>query len=353
MRVLLAGWKNRHYYGGLEVHIQKAFEVFREYYEDVEIFLAVPRFDDTLTRKRTEERIVYISIKSDNFFDSALEYSRKLAQWAKRKRMDIIHTHDWLSANAGIFLKNAGIKWVHTHHSLWFARQFFEYGQDKIRQIEINANKADFVFTVSNLMKKECESREIRIDKIVHGGGMLEFKSAKIGNTSNEKFFLYAGRLSKAKGVDILLAAFAKYVNNSTVKRKLVITGEGELKSRMTELISMLKLEKYVEFMGFVEPSILERLYIKCHAFIHPAYFEPYGISLVDAAQIEKPLVCCKRCGALEVIDGAMVLRGITIEEIFEALIRLDEIQKTTNLNRSVASWKNVADAYANAYCSV
>jgi glycosyltransferase involved in cell wall biosynthesis len=348
MRVLIAGWQNRDYYGGLEVHIKHVFDELKknEKYGKMEIFLAYPAFKP---ETKVKESVIPIPINSARFMDAAAEYSTKLARWIKRNDINVVHTHDWLSIKAGMAVKNR-VKWVHTHHSLWFARQFFEHEEDKIKELEFLANNADFVFTVSELMKSECESRELRIDDVVYSGGALEFREEKLPTQSN--FLLYAGRLSKSKGVDLLLVSFAKYLNEVGEKKKLIITGEGELKDRIVDLVKMLKLEDHVELMGFVDKRTLEALYVKCAAFIHPAYFEPYGISLIDAARIRKPLICNKKCGALEVIKNANVMDKASIEDLVEALINLD-YKKSTSLNVKLASWENVAKAYANTYISL
>ncbi len=351
MRVLLAGWHNGRHYGGLEVHLKRVFHMLKESFDDLQFLVSYPVFDSRMMLRKEDIIAIPLRSKPAEHLKAALEYSSKLASWIKRHDVDVLHTHDWLSINAAKILKkdakNTG--WVHTHHSLWFARQLFEHPEDRVKEMEIYANDADYIFTVSKLMKKSCLQRGLSVDNVVYSGGAIDFRNNP--ETSSE-FLLYAGRLSKVKGVDLLLVAFAKYVNEAESPLKLIITGEGELRERVKYLIRMLKLERFVDLRGFVDERTLKALYLKCAAFLHPAYFEPYGISLVDAAEISKPIICSKNCGALEVIENVQTIERNDVSSLVKALMNLD-LYRNTELDSKRASWNKVAKIYVDSYLSV
>jgi glycosyltransferase involved in cell wall biosynthesis len=70
-------------------------------------------------------------------------------------------------------------------------------------------------------------------------------------NSQSEPVFLAVGRLSLQKDYETMLKAFAQYkLNNSG---KLLILGEGELRTKLENLITTLKLDNEVNLLGFTD----------------------------------------------------------------------------------------------------
>jgi glycosyltransferase involved in cell wall biosynthesis len=66
-----------------------------------------------------------------------------------------------------------------------------------------------------------------------------------------EPLLLGIGRLTEAKGFDILLRAFA--VTQKSLPTKLIILGDGPLRSHLLNLSAQLGIEEKVDFPGFVD----------------------------------------------------------------------------------------------------
>ena len=66
-----------------------------------------------------------------------------------------------------------------------------------------------------------------------------------------EPYLLYFGRLSKEKGVDILLEAYAWYVETVDAPMRLKIVGTGPLESGLKALAERLDVSGNVDFAGF------------------------------------------------------------------------------------------------------
>ncbi len=364
-RVLLVGWRTHPtIYGGLEVHLERVFSFLRQE-EGLDVWMALPSWEGRASPYSISpnEKVINVHLPhSENIIENSIHYASRLKRLVKSEKFDVIHTHDWM----GIMLANhlgKDVRWVHTHHSFWFTRQAFEHENDELRRLEEIADKASFVFTVSRLMEKEATRRGMRIDSVTYGGPTFSsqdivryFQHHAKTKDDESSCFLYVGRLTRHKGVDVLLCAYRRYLDESSEPAKLVIIGDGELRDKLRTLAGLLGLENMVEFRGFVEKNELLEAYSKARAVVHPAHFEPYGISLVDCAVLNIPLLCSERCGALEVIENVQTFRSVAVEELAEALIAFDySAEKLTppSCDLKRACWERVSNEYCEAYLSL
>ena len=102
---------------------------------------------------------------------------------------------------------------------------------------------------------------------------------------NSQIIFLSAGRLiNKIKGYDLALLALA------TIKKKYPdfkflyrIAGIGQDFELLKSLATELNLIEEVEFVGWLEADELPKFFQNGHFFLHPARYEPYGVSVLEA----------------------------------------------------------------------
>lgn len=113
-----------------------------------------------------------------------------------------------------------------------------------------------------------------------------------------EDYFLIAGRVVGAKGLDLAIEA----ANKLGVKLKIV----GEPAGLRWEQEKLQKMKgKTVEFLGRVPDEELYRLYGQCRAFLALAQDEDFGITPVEAMAAGRPVIAFKGGGYLEsVVEG-------------------------------------------------
>jgi glycosyltransferase involved in cell wall biosynthesis len=99
--------------------------------------------------------------------------------------------------------------------------------------------------------------------------------------------FLYAGRLDREKGVDVLLRAFEQ------VPGRLVVAGSGREEVRLRALTP-----NGVEIVGPKSRDELVRLYAEADVVVLPSRSEPWGMVLNEAAAAGLPLVATDEVGA-------------------------------------------------------
>jgi glycosyltransferase involved in cell wall biosynthesis len=99
--------------------------------------------------------------------------------------------------------------------------------------------------------------------------------------------FLYAGRLDREKGLEVLVRAFAR------APGRLVIAGTGPEEARLRALA-----DGRVRFLGALDRDALPAVYAEADAFVLPSRSEPWGMVLNEAATAGLPLVATEGVGA-------------------------------------------------------
>lgn len=105
-------------------------------------------------------------------------------------------------------------------------------------------------------------------------------------NKFKEPFFLFIGALRYYKGLHLALNS----IKDTNIK--LVIAGANGVENNLKSQANKLKLEN-VNFLGFVEEEDKIALLNLCYGFIFPSHLrsEAFGISLLEAASVGKPLI--------------------------------------------------------------
>ncbi len=220
---------------------------------------------------------------------------------------DIVIAHDWLSAIAGMTVKKeASLPFAFHVHSTEKGRTLGN-GSEVVSNIELHAAKAaDLIVTVSYAMKDELVSLGFPKEKIqvAYNGVDAEKYDPKditaeqikkirdaYSVKDDEFMILFVGRLVGVKGVDKLIMAMP-HILQKIPKAKLVILGLGDLQEYLTNLVNHMRLNNYVKFrFEFVpeEERILH--YAACDVAVFPSLYEPFGIVVLEAMSMERPVV--------------------------------------------------------------
>lgn len=222
-------------------------------------------------------------------------------------KFDMICAHDWLSAMAGIIVKQeTGLPFVFHLHSTEWGRAMGGGSKTVIHMEETAATVADRVITVSYPMEEDLIRHGfdhtkinvcwngIRVDKYDPNRLATEEVTglrSRYGISSEERMVLFVGRLTAVKGVLNLVKAMPTVLSKHP-EAKLVILGKGELERTVSDLINRLDLGEKVK-VKFEFVSEEERIlhYGACDVFVAPSVYEPFGIIALEAMAMEKPIV--------------------------------------------------------------
>jgi len=222
-------------------------------------------------------------------------------------KYDAVIAHDWLSAIAGITIKKeAGLPFIFHVHSTEKGRTLGN-GSEVVSNIELRAARAaDLIVTVSYAMKDELISLGFPKEKIqvcYNGVDPQKYNPETVnseqtrkirelyGVKDDEPMILFLGRLVGVKGVDRLIMAMP-HVLQKIPKAKLVIVGLGDLQDYLVNLVKTMRLHDSVK-LNFEFISEEERIlhYAACDVAVFPSLYEPFGIVVLEAMSMERPVV--------------------------------------------------------------
>lgn len=118
--------------------------------------------------------------------------------------------------------------------------------------------------------------------------------------------FVYGGRLSREKGVDLLLRAFAR-VAPDVPHARLRIVGDGAARAALEVEAAALGVAGAVIFRGRVPPATMAREMADAWALVAPSrWAEPYGLVVREAIANRVPVVASRIGGFAEVVEDGV-----------------------------------------------
>lgn len=167
------------------------------------------------------------------------------------------------------------------------------------------------------------------------------FKTVKEPVNYREDHFLYVGRLSEDKGLNILLEVF------SQSPHELVIIGTGPLQNKVEEFI---KKNPNVSYKGFREKEAIENEMLKCSALIFPSIScETFGMVIIEAFALRTPVIASNLGGASIIVKDEY--NGLHIEGLGPAAVK-DKLDKWASLGAATKEkyYKNAYTSYLQYY---
>jgi glycogen synthase len=291
---------------------------------------------------------------------------------------DVIHAHDWLAANAMIWIhQGRGRRCVFTIHSTEYGRcgnSFCNGQSERIRyQERSGCHWAQRVIAVSRALEREVEWMyevpESKISVIYNGvnvrnyDGWIEPATIKrryaIGPT--DPTVLFVGRMAHQKGPDLLMEA-APSILRYYSRAKFVFAGEGELLRSVEARARQLGVAHATRFLGFQSNGSLADLYRSCDVVCVPSRNEPFGIVILEAWSAGKPVVSTRNGGPEEFVwhnvNGLKVYANAnSIAWGLGTLFTDFDWARWMGHNGRIAAetaftWDAVAEQTARVYCS-
>ena len=115
--------------------------------------------------------------------------------------------------------------------------------------------------------------------------------------------FLYAGRLVEAKGVELLVRAFARIAERHP-SAELVLVGDGPLRSRLEASIPP-AIRGRVDFRGHRQWDELPREYARGNVLVFPSRHDGWGMVIPEAMAVGLPIIATRQTGAAHGRAGA------------------------------------------------
>jgi glycosyltransferase involved in cell wall biosynthesis len=253
----------------------------------------------------------------------AKPYLRKIHNFFDRFNFDIVH----IQTPASLGIVGLGLAKIHhiptvaTYHTLipeYFPHLTKYKGKEIMKFLgEILGKKyttsfysrVDITITPSKEIAKILKKWGVKNVISIPNGIDLKHFSIKISKSDarrklklplNKKIFLYLGRISFEKKLEILLKAFT-IIEKRYNDVLLVIAGDGPQKSHYEEFARKLKLRN-VLFLGYVEDKYLPLIYKSADFFVSPSPTETQGLTFIEAMVCGLPLIGVNAKGSKEII---------------------------------------------------
>jgi glycosyltransferase involved in cell wall biosynthesis len=231
---------------------------------------------------------------------------------------DVVHAHDWLAANALIWIKQG--RWrkgILTIHSTEYGRcgnNFYGGRSARVREQErAGTYWADRVIAVSQSLKNEImwmyEVPGWKVSVIYNGVNLHHFDGwvnpgwikGKYTIGPMDPMVLFAGRMVYQKGPDLLVEAIPS-VLKFYPQAKFVFAGDGEMRQSVEQRAHQLKVAHATRFIGFKNGGELVDLFKACDVVCVPSRNEPFGIVVLEGWSAGKPVVATVSGGPNEYV---------------------------------------------------
>jgi glycosyltransferase involved in cell wall biosynthesis len=113
-----------------------------------------------------------------------------------------------------------------------------------------------------------------------------------------ERYFLFAGRLVREKGIFELLAAYAKLEESIRLQVGLVFVGDGGSRGRLEQEASAVS-PGVIRFAGFAQREELAIYYALAEALVLPTYADTWGLVVNEAMACSLPVVLSSAAGCV------------------------------------------------------
>jgi glycosyltransferase involved in cell wall biosynthesis len=112
------------------------------------------------------------------------------------------------------------------------------------------------------------------------------------------RYFLYAGRLVKEKGVFELLDAYAKLEASLRSRIGLVFVGDGPARNELAGRAAGIQ-PGMVRFCGWVHREQIPEIYALAELFVFPTYSDTWGLVVNEAMACSLPIIASQVAGCV------------------------------------------------------
>jgi glycosyltransferase involved in cell wall biosynthesis len=248
------------------------------FFNTKELPFPVPGMSDIMPYTSTK----YAEMTEDMFFLWRKAFTAALNKAALFEPDLVIVHHLWLLAalSRKVFAKTPIIGICHSteFRQLVSAGQFKEYVLNGCKQLDGIAALGSYQKDVIRRLYGIAEDKI----KIVGGGFANELFYPPRKRPGQGKIkLLYAGKISRVKGVLSLLRAFTKLpIPREQVE--LILAGSG-FGAEYDQIMDMIKGVNNVTFVGLVSQTTLSDLMRESHIFVLPSFYEGFSLVTVEA----------------------------------------------------------------------
>jgi glycosyltransferase involved in cell wall biosynthesis len=253
----------------------------------------------------------------------------------RQLRVDLLHSTDFIPP-----LRLHNFKSVITVHDLAFLRWPHFLTEDSARyygQVDAAVERADHIIAVSESTKNDLVkllgAPRDKITVVYEAADPIyrpmprseALASVRSKYPLPDEFILFVSTIEPRKNIGALLQAYRRLLDSYKISAGLVLAGAtGWLAEQVFDVVEHLDLQRHVTFLGRVQNGDLVYLYNLARCLAHPAYYEGFGLTPLEAMACGTPVVASNVSSLPEVVgDAALLIDPNNEEDLAVALHRL------------------------------
>lgn len=123
--------------------------------------------------------------------------------------------------------------------------------------------------------------------------------AAPLGKPYRERPFVFVGRFVGKKNIEVLVEAFARYVELvGPSARELILVGDGELRQVVQAAILKHGVAQLVQTLGFLQAEKVAEVFAGALALVLPSREEQWGLVVNEALAFNLPIILSEACGS-------------------------------------------------------
>ncbi len=194
---------------------------------------------------------------------------------------------------------------------------------------------------------KDYYKNEMRVILNPINNELVEYSKSFEASNDNNRCFLFVGRLSREKNVELLIKSFSRAyasLNNYSLR----VVGDGPLLGDLKKLAIDLGVGDNVIFEGRL--NSFDKIYKKGNIFVLPSFYEGLSNSLIEALYLGLPCIAtdCPCGGSSYLINyssGGVLTRVNNIDDMSSSMIQIvKDATYRDNLSLSAKSIRKIVN---------
>ena len=237
---------------------------------------------------------------------------RSLVEAKKYSKAVFLTIHDSMSFHysklfpEAVYTENEIVKSYKV--SPWEQLKLFKWQYNPFRNLIIKKylKIPDKIFAVSDALKQALQDNDISNVEVIHNGIDVGKWIMENKNEDNRKYIFWGGRLSRAKGGDVLIKSFIELVKREPNAMLLVVGKRDSYVMEIENKVKNIGIENNVIFTGSKTQDEMKSLYAKSTLVVVPSLcFDWFPTVILESMASGKPVIATCWGGAREmIIDG-------------------------------------------------
>ena len=250
-------------------------------------------------------------------------------------------------------VKNLKIKEIIHLHGSEFEKWFDECSDSKKEKIKKLLRECDKFIVLGKDWKRKITKIEPKTNTfIINNSVQIPRNTAKYCNRDFKILFL--GVLIERKGVVDLIEAIKILDDKGKIDNaKFLVAGSGKEETNLKNRVKEYKIEKYFDFLGWIDNEKKKQLLLNSQALILPSYNEGLPMAILEAISYGLPVIATDVGDVSEAVinnENGYLCKAGDIESLSICIQKLLNITEKEWIRKSENSRKIAIEKFANEY---